>query len=551
MISGVSAPRTARGMSAAPAGAVGSGAALGPAVWHSPERSGEVPAQGNDATVLSVLVLLFLLIAAYPVLRFGGRLIEGDALEQGAFISSALRAHSVVGVDDVYPNGFAYAAISATLIDFTGISVRTLLNVLYPLATVLLIAPAWCFFKELLGSRRGAALAVVLLCLQPEFLFVVLRGSHERWLRGAMFVMLWALARSLRWGNDPRRFGLHVVLFYLAASTFVAVNVFFGLSFIMVTSLAMLGAVGIGWWRGRAAGELRLVVGRLASVTLGTAVFAVAFIFFLYPPAVHSFERFTTLAQKTAVMALTTDTGSSPYQVIFTTWISPQVYFMLSGPDYALMTCSVIVWAWYAWRWLRRHTALPAAPVLLLWLLYFSLVVQGALAMYADRAGLLGGNLEHRSFPSFAMVAVAVIAYACVQIPPSRWMAAGVCLFVGATSLSAVLKATVEPGISNQWVFDTAAEEGGALWAQQHHRGAVIWGGVGGRLRWVNGSGANTWKFSHPKASGAASYLRSPLIDIESMRLDIPLLDVHPLHRVYDNGEMQIYHRRPETPYER
>ena len=115
-------------------------------------------------------------IGTYFVARFGGRWAENDSAVFTDVIRSFMAAGRLVPAQgDVYASGYTYQAVSAFVLAATGLEVSALQQLVYPLLSALVMVPAWLLYRELLGSRRGATLATLLLLGQPEFLFVVLR----------------------------------------------------------------------------------------------------------------------------------------------------------------------------------------------------------------------------------------------------------------------------------------------------------------------------------------------------------------------------------------
>src|SRR6266542_6619432 len=147
------------------------------------------PTRGIFAGI-SLLTALFgyaLLVGTYFVVRSTGLVADSDS----AAMTLAIRATASSGslIPDggaLYGHGFQYTAISQVLLAFTGVNVAQLQQAIYPLLSALLVFPAWALYREVCGTRPAAALSVLLLFSQPEFLFVIMRGSHERVLRALM-----------------------------------------------------------------------------------------------------------------------------------------------------------------------------------------------------------------------------------------------------------------------------------------------------------------------------------------------------------------------------
>ena len=175
------------------------------------------PRSGDDETASWLwLAPLYVaaLAAAYYTGRFGGRWADSDSggfsqwilllLDEGRLLSST---------EAVYSNGYAFQVIAAFAIVIGGFEVGALQQVIFPFVAALVALPAWLLYRELTGSARGATIASVLLLAQPEFLFVLLRGSHEKFTRAFMFVALYCLMRGFRLRHRPLLLAAHIGLF--------------------------------------------------------------------------------------------------------------------------------------------------------------------------------------------------------------------------------------------------------------------------------------------------------------------------------------------------
>ncbi|MBI2888044.1 MAG: hypothetical protein HYY02_12650 [Chloroflexi bacterium] len=532
-----------------------------------PEQRGDAPPAGATPsgmrglwTPLILLLTYALLAATYFVVRSWGQWAETDsALQALAVRSMAQSADLVPSTGQVYPHGYAHGVITNALLAFTGIDFSFLLQAVFPLVSVLLVFPAWALYRELSGSRSTATLATLLLFLQPEFLFVILRGSHERELRLFMLVSLWLLVRSFRFRERPGRFAVYAGLFYLTSYALIATNALFGISFVVAIATAM----GAAWAVGRLwAGLWALgsdAAARLATVSLAVVCLGFIFVFFLYPPARHGLEAFELLQQRVAALYLTTqtDVGVNPYLYLVEGWISLPVYFLVSIEDYLLIAASAAVWLWLGWRWVIRGDRQPQTLAQwLLWLLYGAFALQGGLAILSDRTELLGGNLQHRSFPSFAMVATPLVAGAITQWRPGRLGGLVARFSLAALAGLALLKATNEPILSNKWTFYTALELQALRWADQRHQSESVWVGLDERLKTAyaiavgESTRHNTWDVYRPKPQTRA-FLVTDVIRSQSSRLGEPLPPTAGENRVYDSGTAQLYRLRAQTPYQR
>jgi hypothetical protein len=178
------------------------------------------------------------------------------------------------------------------------------------------------------------------------------------------------------------------------------------------------------------------------------------------------------------------------------------------------------------------------------------------LAAAGDQSGQFGGNWQHRSFPSFAMVAIPIIAAALCRIRLRRagLLLAGLilALFAGL----AVLKATNEPGLSNKWMFYTPAEFHAIVWTDLHERYEPIWLGFDERLGSafdlaIGESPRRNWWVAFSLESNGRTFVISDVVRAHSARLGRQLPAVVAENRIYDNGTTQVYRLRSRSPYQR
>lgn len=190
-----------------------------------------------------------MLIGFYFSGRSEGMWGENDT----SLLTDAIRAFANSGnlmptSGEVYNNGYSCQAITAFVIGMTGLSsesdISQLQRLIYPPVAILFILPAWITYRELTGSTRGATIAMLLLLTQPDFVFMILRGSHEKFTRTFMLLCIFFLARSFRLRHKPRLFAVHVALFYLPAFALASSNALLANSYFVTLFAAM--AIGLG-----------------------------------------------------------------------------------------------------------------------------------------------------------------------------------------------------------------------------------------------------------------------------------------------------------------
>lgn len=504
------------------------------------------------------------LLAFYVLLRYGGLWGEADTHVFTSVIRSMLDAEELLQVGNVYPNGYGYQTLGVLLIHATGIELSALQLYGSVLLMVWIVFPAWLLYRDLTGSSRAGILATVLLLIQPEFLFPILRGTHEKFTRGLMLLAVYLIIRSLyaRW--NVNRFASWLIAFYICAYALITFNNLLASSFIVAicVSLALIWTVKrLNRLNARSAKVL--AIQRLTYAAIISLSLAFIFTFYAYKPARHNLSVFQTIGERTAALALDVEAKSAnPYAAVNTGWISLRVYLMLSLANWLLLSMSALIWMWESLTWLRHREWLPGTKGhdesgLLLWAFYGAFAFVGAVSVISDLSGALGSNLQHRLFPSFAMFGAPVVAKWLANVSHNKHYTQ---LFlwgsIGILAIFSTLKATNEPLFSNKWLFHTHAEMQALDWANIYLTEQRLWVEHDERLSSALSirTGDEHLDVSLDQAivdRGTRDFLISNIIRRRSVRMSAPL----PIHadslRTYDNGEAQIYHWRPRTPYQR
>jgi hypothetical protein len=485
-------------------------------------------------------------VGGYWVLRYAGRWTETDS----GLMAQAIRlvAESTQldpNVLGVYSNGFGYQAVSLAITAFTGLDIETLQQVVYPIISALLVLPAWALYRELTGSGRAATIATLLLLLVPEHLFAVLRGSHERLDRAFLLTALWLLVRSTRFAGDPGRAVIHTATIVLLAYSLVATNALFGISF--VAALATAFVLSLIAYRGpvnvRAFARRSAPMFRWASAA--AAVVVVVFMVFMYPPFGISMRLLLDIPGRLLALLLGGGGGFDPYAYVQTAWLSPVVFLFLSAMNIFLAVASLLIWLWLGIAWLRGGRP-NSYGIWVLWLLYAAFAFQGVASIASDQTGALSGNVQIRAFSVFATVAAPLVA-----VMLSRWRPGPIARKVasavaGVAIIAALTKTTLDPALSNKWIFYAENELQALRWADDQQLDALIWVGPEDRV-----AAAFTMEVGHPDRSyrlqayeppaDVEAVLISELIVTQSERLGITVPPVDSKNRLYDNGEVQLY----------
>lgn len=507
-----------------------------------------------------LLIVGALTLAAYAVLRYQGYWGETDTFAFTHAIRAIQETADLIPTGQSYPNGYGFQALSLFLINFLGISLVQWQLLIGTLLVAWLIFPAWLLYRELTSSPRGATLATVILFVQAEFLFPVLRGSHEKFTRGLMLFCLYLLVRSLKTRYDPQRFAGWLIAFYLAVFGLITFNSLLAISFILAASFALI----LNWTAvqilTRKKGKKEDPTSqRLTYATMISIGLAFLFTFYIYEPAIHHLGLFQSIWDRVAALFLDVENQAiDPYAVVTVGWINLPTYLIISSGNWLILLVSAVLWLQKTAAWLRQKSKPRTLSEMILWSFYGAFAFIGILSVIVDFSGAIDGNLQVRSFPSFAMLAAPFIARWVIEKQAAGqhrlirwgWVA------VGFLAVLATLKATNEPLLSNKWLFYQPAE----LQAVQYADGALgetaVWTGFDERLvtavgiRWGLESLDLTLTHELRQTEDVRDFLVTDITRARSLRVDQPL----PLAAggdsliTYDNGFVELYHLRPRTP---
>jgi hypothetical protein len=505
-------------------------------------------------------LLYMILVGLYLIVRFHGRWAENDSATFTSIIQAFVDQGQLVPRQIFYANGYAYSALSTFIIGLTGLEPTTLQQLIYPPLAALVVLPAWLLYREFTGSARGATLTTVLLLTQPEFLFVILRSSHEKFTRALMLLCLFWLVRSLRLQERPRSFGVYVGLFYLTAFAFVASNNLLAHSFIFAVATALMIGRLLELRRPILRQQNSLIRGRLHYIALACLTLVYIFTFHIYAPAQHDLSVLKDMGDQISALFLDVESESTnAYVPVISGWISLRVYFILSIANWLILAVSFAIWAWRGIRWYLRGQAPESREAWLLWLFYTAFMVQGALSVVADTSGAIASNLQHRLFPSFSIFSVGLVGSALMQWRPRRFarpIQLGLAGCILSFAILSALKATNEPAFSNMWMFYGADELTALEWSKTHMSDGQLWTDFNERLvvaSLMAGGDSTTANrlVGFGMRAEARDVLSTNITRLRSSRIKQPLPIPPDALQVYDNGDSQIYHLRPETPFQR
>lgn len=525
---------------------------------------GSTQARGGASASSELIVLLtaMTLVTGYVVLRYGGLTGETDTHVAAVAIRSMIGGAQLVSPGYVYPNGYGFQALATLLVHLTGLSVAQIQIFGSALLASWIVLPAWLAYRELTGSARGATLATVIILIQPEFLFPLVRGTHEKFTRGLMFLALFLLVRSILARHQTRRFAAFLLAFYLVVFALITFNNLMAFSFIAALGLAIALNLGIRQLFGARSDNSSATQRRLLYAIGVSLLLAFLFTFYAYPPARHGLQIVQSIWDRLALLFLDVEeTAVSPYATVGAAWISLPVYLLVSIANWLLLVFSFVLWTAQTWIWWRKQ-AWPQEPrAILLWSLFGAFGFLGALSIAVDYSGALASNLQHRVFPSFTMIAAPFVAAWFVGPPDERLLASRLARGALAAAIAflatvALLKATNEPLVSNKWFFYTRYENAALQWTRGTNPDRSVWTEHDERLRAAMGTCCSPefegfGLLSSPAPQNTRNFLVSDVTRARGDRLGQSLPIAGDSLRVYDNGEAEIYRLRPRTPFQR
>ena len=545
---------------------------------NEPLSRQQTPAALRRVRVILLLLMLYAgLIALYWWIRYRGLWIETDTSFFVRAIDAMVNEGTIQPLRYVYIAGYNYQAIATALVQLGGITPSQLVILLLPFFVVLSVPLLFLLYRELLGNPDGkytaALLATSLLLFQPEILFSLTRGNHEKVTLPLIMLATYFLANSLQLEIDWRRFLLYAGLFIMATLAVLSSNIIFASAYLATVGLSLLGNLFLLRWR---AHSMRWTAA-LRFVCLAGSIVILAFLFtsFWYTPVLVHVSLISRAWSRVLSLVAGLRTGSSPYTYISTYWVNPELYPVITLFNWVILLIASVEWfSRFLWalRTLRNPKGSQSALLFNLldvtWFFYLGYGLQFASALVFDRVDLgIGANLEIRIFPLVMLFAVplAVIRLlkwrAVLATRPSRAVRAitqtGVTIFIIWFAVAGIAKAANEPLLVSKFPMYTIPEQAAISWTDHYVRKSDIWIGADERLRELFNSqlltasrANNTYNYGDVPTS-ARYFLLSDLVREQNSRMRKALPDVDSKLLLYDNGSVQIYHAIPVTPYQR
>lgn len=499
-------------------------------------------------------------VTCYIAIRYGYRWAETDSAAFTRAIRGVTSAESLTP-SGAYPNGFGYQTIVMTLAQATGLEVVTLQLVVLPFLTLVVGLCAFIALRTLMGNSILGGFAALLLFIQPEFLFVIERGNHEKVTHSFVLILVFLLTASLVRRQTSSSLVAIVLAYYVTVWALISTNSFFASSIVAGLTLALPGGIL----------ALRLARSTIAEyesarrtpyTVLASFALLFAFIAYIYDPAGHTLALYRTLVDQLSVLFLSGEPAGAPYSMVGAAWHPAWLYTFLSAFNWLVLISSGATWLWLAYRFRKDGVSQANRHLVLLCLLAAAFAIQVAGSVIVDLSGFLSANVQIRLFPLFMLFGVPLMVLGGSKLfshlqgnARTAASVATACLLM-AFAISGVLKATNDPLVSNKWLFFSDSEQHALAWADDRIDAREIWVGFDERLlvmqhihQPVDTERENVFITGYTEQT-PLYVATSDIIASRSLRLRIPSPNIQREDRIYDNGGAQIYHRVPESPYQ-
>lgn len=507
----------------------------------------------NNSTTWNFIFVLIVIYAVfshlYFIFRFNGMWIEWDTGAWTKFIQAVFDEGTITPAKLTYTNGYGHQVISAFLLHLTNIPVQFLQSIVYPIIGTVSVLIIYPLFLEFTNDKRIALVSTFLLLLSPDFLFRTSRGSHEKFTFFLLLLTLYILARTFTLDRSrkdySKNFMIHVLIFYIVIYPLITFNTFFASSYILAITFAFVFGYLLS-----AQFSIYTNFQRLIYTSATGIVFVFSNIFYVYSPAMTLFHYADTLREKISLMAFSLAEQTTPqYEYILYTWPSFYIWFFLTLFNWIIAPLSLIAWFKFIYDLIVKRKKLPQSLVLLL-IFYTIFAIQLLIFIYTDRFGVFT-HLELRIFPVLMFFAVPLAAIQIFKIIESPLLKnyktlvkAGFLLLFIVLAGNSLLKATMEPHITNEWMFYTTHENTALDWSKMHLEEHSVWAGLDDRLEasFNLNSDVDEYNIINFGYLGTAEfYFMSSTIEKRLIQSKNPLPNLGNSSQIYDNGDVWIY----------
>ncbi|PYE55639.1 hypothetical protein DES52_1022 [Deinococcus yavapaiensis KR-236] len=514
-----------------------------------------------------IIIFLALSIGAYYCLRYLGLWAENDTASFATSINEVITFHKLV-YRGAYTHGYGYQVWATTLYGFTGIDPQTLLQIYGPMiGTIFMSLFGFALYRIFFQKNSLATAAVISLFLVPELLFTVLRGNHEKLTISLTLLSVAAVISSFRAMHDMSRRGVFlgwVITYYATSFCLVSLNVFFGSTFIVSSTLALLLlSLASRIFPRRLKIQPRFQQRLTLSVAASWIIVALI-AWYAYPAAGSNLSLLKTAIEKVGTLFLSFTPESNPYTTITSDWASSRIYLWLSSFRWLLFLGSFVGWI-LAVRTLWRGGEGYSQRLMLMTAFYAATTIQLAFAVIIDLVGLAAGtNLQVRLYTYFTIFAAPMFVFALSRVGekikilrPSLAARRYYLTFIAVLFfiVPSLLKATLEPYVSNRWLSYAPEEIIALRFWKSYSAGTDIWIGLDARLRYAAAlempNPGKIYNFKQGARMGDAPLaLVSRQLNNNNLAWGVGMPFSSSMNTLYDNGDAAILIKSIFSPFD-
>jgi len=522
----------------------------------------------QTSILLVILIISAILIGLYWRSRYGGDITEGDSQRMTADINNVYTSETINPSNGaIYVSGFGFPVIMTFISHLTNLSVHDL-QLDSPIWFGPLILIAFLAYRELLRSAIAALTACFLLMLMPDFVFYIMRLSHEKatWMFALLLVYL--LARSYRM-TSLRAVTVNGILFYLVFWAMASTNVFFSSTLLTATAFSFVACQLLLRLNRFIQFSINIsVITRFILITLTGFVVIYSVIAYIYPPAKSYYYYLPIFQNRLQTLFI----GEQSTQIISSagiapalTWRSSLTYLLLTIPQWTIVLISAASWIAIAWSLVRKKFN---SQLLLIWLLYGAVTFQALIAIVIDTGGfLLIENLTVRLFTTLALFAAPLASHLIIRVLTTLMnrerrvqmlSVVALTIVVAFSSLFMLLKIVNDPVVSNLWIFYLPQQVAGVAWLEDHLVNQQVYVDLFPIKR-------DAFLFDNPTDNQTLNYyfsgstesinrfsyiLTSQITQYQANLTHATLPMTVSYDQIYDNGDVKIYRFRPRNPFQ-
>jgi hypothetical protein len=403
-------------------------------------------------------------------------------------------------------------------------------------------------FRLMFRDGKMWASTALLLLLQPEFILVTSRGTHEKATITLVIVILMLIVKHMLDRNrDPLRIPTSTtIILATLIPTLVFLNCFFAFMFFVAITIAF---VIIGR-KTRTVDAHKL----LFFPAYGFLIFALFLV--LYNPAASLIETAATFWDRLVLIMSGEVSPESPYAPVGTAWTSGIAWAVTNLLTFFLIASSAAYAISSFLKKLKNPVDMTIVPI---YIGASTILLAGIILDLIGGSGI--ANLQLRWLPFWTIFAAPL---AVTFLSRGRWHPArgirmvnpGRLIVVSLVIVTVIpvclMRATLDPSISNNYIFYSDTEETLVDWAAENLEGEC-WGGLHYRIGSIF-----VFKHGYPQSANLKfmtaenPYEMDAAIDTAldrdlAGRMGLPAITLSSWNKINDGGTAAIYQSIPDV----